>query len=68
MMNSVTSIQESALLCNNLNKGSVAQEGEVSLDLYRPGDSEPRYTIYVVEQPTAKKQKTYASFIVPQGR
>lgn len=68
MINSVISVQESALLCNNLSKNSVANDGEVSLDLYRPGDAEPRYTIYVVDQASAKKKKTYAAFIVPQGR
>lgn len=42
--------------------------GEVSLDLYRPGDKHPRYVIYVLDQPAARENGVYAAFIVPQGR
>ena len=55
--NAIVSIQESASLCTSLCKGSVASDGEVSLDLYKPGDKEPRYTIYVVDQMTTNKKK-----------
>lgn len=68
LISSVTSTQESATLCNNLYKSSVSNEGEVSLDLYQPGDKEPRYTVYILDQLMAKERKTYACFIVPQGR
>lgn len=63
----VNSTQESALICNTLYKRSVADVGEVSLDLYRPGETIPRYTLYVVDE-SSKRKKTYATFIVPQGR
>lgn len=68
VLSNVISTQESASLCNSLQKGSVANDGEVSLDLYRPGDKEPRYTIYILDQLNAKESKSYAAFIVPQGR
>ncbi|XP_014218736.1 methyltransferase-like protein 13 [Copidosoma floridanum] len=68
LVNNVTVTQDSASVCNNLYKSSVANEGEVSLDLYRPGDKEPRYTMYVLDQLKLKEKKTYAAFIVPQGR
>ncbi|XP_058793465.1 eEF1A lysine and N-terminal methyltransferase homolog isoform X2 [Phymastichus coffea] len=68
LINSIISIQESASLCNNLYKSCVANEGEVSLDLYKPGDKEPRYTVYILDQLLTKERKTYACFIVPQGR
>lgn len=42
---------------------------EVSLDLYRPTDSEtPRFTVYVLDQPPRRGNGKYAAFIVPQGR
>ena len=68
VVNNVISTQEAASLCNSLHKSSVANEGEVSLDLYKPGDKEPRYTIYVLDQLVVKEKKSYAAFIVPQGR
>ena len=64
----VKSAQESALICNTLYKGSIADVGEVSLDLYRAGEQTPRYTLHIVDQPRTKGCKTYAAFIVPQGR
>lgn len=68
IVNNVTSTQESASLCNSLYKSSVANDGEVSLDLYKPGDKDPRYTIYILDQLMAKERKSYAAFVVPQGR
>ncbi|XP_028046357.1 eEF1A lysine and N-terminal methyltransferase homolog isoform X2 [Monomorium pharaonis] len=67
MVSAVLSAQQSALVCNSLYKRSVADVGEVSLDLYRPGDKYPRYTVYVLDQPRTRA-KTYAAFIVPQGK
>lgn len=67
IISAVNSTQESALICNTLYKGSVADVGEVSLDLYRAGETIPRYTLFVVDQPTRNK-KSFAAFIVPQGR
>lgn len=68
VVDNIISVQESASLCNSLHKGSVATEGEVSLDLYKPGEKEARYTIYILDQLVAKESKSYAAFIVPQGR
>ncbi|XP_077272908.1 eEF1A lysine and N-terminal methyltransferase homolog [Temnothorax americanus] len=63
----ILSVQQSALVCNSLYKRSVADVGEVSLDLHRPGDKHPRYTVYVLDQPRTRT-RTYAAFIVPQGK
>ncbi|KAL6262444.1 hypothetical protein P5V15_007530 [Pogonomyrmex californicus] len=68
MISAVLSAQQSALVCNSLYKRSVADVGEVSLDLHRPGDKHPRYTVYVLDQPRTHGAKTYAAFIVPQGK
>ena len=57
------------MVCSRLNRGSVAGQGEVFLDLYRPGEESPRYTIHVLDQPYAKEgDRRFAAFIVPQGR
>ncbi|XP_032688965.1 eEF1A lysine and N-terminal methyltransferase homolog [Odontomachus brunneus] len=68
VVSAVLSAQQSALVCNSLHKRSIADVGEISLDLYRPGDKHPRYTVYVLDQPRARDAKTYAAFIVPQGK
>ncbi|XP_012230561.1 eEF1A lysine and N-terminal methyltransferase homolog [Linepithema humile] len=68
MISAVLSAQQSALVCNSLHKKSIANVGEISLDLYRPGDKHPRYTVYVLDQPRIREAKTYAAFIVPQGK
>lgn len=68
IVSNVISTQESASLCNRLSKSSVASEGEVSLDLFRPGDKEPRFTIFILDQLMSRRSKSYAAFIVPQGR
>ena len=62
------SIQESASICNSMYKGSIAAEGEVSLDLYRPKDEIPRYTVYILDKILSKERTSFAIFIVPQGR
>ncbi|XP_015429310.1 PREDICTED: methyltransferase-like protein 13 [Dufourea novaeangliae] len=68
MISAVLSTQQSALICNNLQKRSVADIGEISLDLHRPDDNHPRYTVYVLDKPKMQGRKTYAAFIVPQGK
>lgn len=68
MISAVLSTQQSALICNNLQKRSVADVGEISLDLHQPNDEHPRYTIYVLDKPKMHGTKTYAAFIVPQGK
>lgn len=68
MISAVFSAQESALMCHCLHKRSIADAGEISLDLHRSGDKYPRYKVYVLDQPRAREIKTYAAFIVPQGK
>lgn len=38
------------------------------MDLCQPGESTPRYTVHVLDQPPARGQGKFAAFIVPQGR
>jgi hypothetical protein len=65
----VKSLQQSSLVCSKLNRGSVAGYGEVFLDLFRPGETNPRYTVHVLDQPYARETgRRFAAFIVPQGR
>ncbi|CAH2246693.1 jg3534, partial [Pararge aegeria aegeria] len=40
----------------------------VTLDLMLPGDDNPRYTLYIVDQKKSQAINKYAVFIVPQGR
>lgn len=68
MISAILSAQQSALVCNSLHTRNVADVGEISLDLHRPGDKHPRYTVYVLDQPRMCGSKTYAAFIVPQGK
>ncbi|XP_015604537.1 methyltransferase-like protein 13 [Cephus cinctus] len=68
IISAVTAAQHSAFICSALHKGSVADAGEVSLDLYRLGDKNPRYTIHVLDQLLNRSNKSYAAFIVPQER
>ncbi|XP_063984530.1 eEF1A lysine and N-terminal methyltransferase homolog isoform X2 [Diachasmimorpha longicaudata] len=66
-INSVLSVQQSALVCDRLQNKNVADVGEVNLDLYIPGNDSPRYSIYVLDRPSTRG-KSYAVFLVPQGR
>ncbi|XP_053994379.1 eEF1A lysine and N-terminal methyltransferase homolog [Hylaeus volcanicus] len=68
VISAILSAQQSALICNSLQKRSVADVGEISLDLHRPDDKYPRYTVYVLDRPKIYGTKTYAAFIVPQGK
>ncbi|KAI4498610.1 hypothetical protein M0802_006316 [Mischocyttarus mexicanus] len=68
LISAVLSVQESALICNCLDKRSVADVGEICLHLYRVDDKHPRYTVYVLDQPSVRGAKSYAAFIVPQGK
>lgn len=67
LINTVLAVQQSALVCNRLQTQSIADVGEIKMDLFAPGNDKPRYTIYVVDQPNARG-KTYVAFLVPQGR
>ncbi|XP_049870997.1 eEF1A lysine and N-terminal methyltransferase homolog [Pectinophora gossypiella] len=64
----VKSVQDTAFITNGLAKTSIEGDNEVSLDLMQPGEANPRYTLYVVDQKKAQAINKYAVFIVPQGR
>ncbi|XP_034668300.1 eEF1A lysine and N-terminal methyltransferase homolog [Drosophila subobscura] len=68
LSNAVSSVQKAALVCNGLARSSIAGHDEVTLDLYRPSENTPRYSIYILDQPAARGLGKYAAFIVPQGR
>ncbi|EAT46630.1 AAEL002186-PA [Aedes aegypti] len=65
---SVAAAQKASMVCNGLVRGSIAGMKEVSLDLHRPGEDIPRYTIHVLDQKPMRGNGKYAAFIVPQGR
>ncbi|KAM3959144.1 eEF1A lysine and N-terminal methyltransferase homolog isoform 3-T3 [Aphomia sociella] len=64
----VKSAQDTAFITNGLAKTNLDDDNEVTLDLYKPGEEVPRYTLYVVDQKRAQAINKYAVFIVPQGR
>ncbi|XP_063234248.1 eEF1A lysine and N-terminal methyltransferase homolog isoform X1 [Bacillus rossius redtenbacheri] len=65
----VRSLQHSALVLSRLGRGSLADHGEVCLDLCRPDEDSPRYTVHVLDQQFSRVGgRRYAAFIVPQGR
>ncbi|XP_012171376.2 eEF1A lysine and N-terminal methyltransferase homolog [Bombus terrestris] len=68
MISAILSVQQSAFILNSLQKRSVADIGEISLNLHSPDNKHPRYTIYVLDQPKVHGTKSYAAFIVPQGK
>ncbi|KAG6797900.1 methyltransferase-like protein 13 [Apis mellifera caucasica] len=68
IISAILSVQQSSFIFSNLQKRSVADIGEISLNLHSPDNKHPRYTIYVLDQPKVHGTKTYAAFIVPQGK
>lgn len=46
----------------------MADIGEISLNLNSPDNKHPRFTIYVLDQLKIHGSKSYAAFIVPQGK
>lgn len=66
----VKTMQDTALVCSGLNRCALADAGEVTIELSRPGDKYPRYTVTVADSPKVENtaNMTYAAFIVPQGR
>ncbi|XP_037960566.1 eEF1A lysine and N-terminal methyltransferase homolog [Teleopsis dalmanni] len=64
----VSSLQKAAIICNGLVRGNIAGYNEVSMELFKPGDNNPRYTVYILDQPPKSTLKRYAAFLVPQGR
>lgn len=69
VVESVLSVQRAALVCNGLQRASIAEMNEVSIDLFHPTNPDkPRYTVHVVDQSPSRGNGRYAAFIVPQGR
>lgn len=65
----VHTIQQAAIVCSRLGTSNVASDGEVSLDLLRPGDSSPRFSVYICDRPCVNEAtRKFAAFVVPQGR
>lgn len=66
----VKTMQDTALVCSGLNRCSLANTGEVTVELSRSGDQIPRYTVIVADSPDVKDtgNMKFAAFIVPQGR
>ncbi|EZA55154.1 Methyltransferase-like protein, partial [Ooceraea biroi] len=68
MISAVFSTQQVALVHNKLRKSNIANIGEITLDLHRPGDKHPRYTVYIIDCPSTSCGTTFAAYIVPQGK
>uniref|UniRef100_A0A1I8MCI7 eEF1A lysine and N-terminal methyltransferase homolog n=1 Tax=Musca domestica TaxID=7370 RepID=A0A1I8MCI7_MUSDO len=68
LQNSVKSLQTAAVVCNGLGRTDVVGHNDVSIDLCKPGENSPRYTVHIVDQPPSRGLGKYAAFIVPQGR
>ncbi|XP_016941888.2 eEF1A lysine and N-terminal methyltransferase homolog [Drosophila suzukii] len=68
LSNAVSSVQKAALVCNGLARSNIAGHNEVIMDLHRPSEQNPRYTIHILDKPPARGLGKYAAFIVPQGR
>lgn len=68
MFTLITQVQEAAVLFSGLQRSSVVEEKDISVNLFKPGENSPRFTIYVVDIPPERKFSHYAAFIVPQGR
>ncbi|CAG9121648.1 unnamed protein product [Plutella xylostella] len=65
----IKSAQDTAFITNGLSRTTLDDgDEEVCIDLMRPGEACPRYTVHVVEQKRTQAVNKYAVFIVPQGR
>lgn len=56
------------MVCNGLHRGNIADMDEVSMDLFRPDDQIPRFTVHILDQKLKGSNGKFAVFIVPQGR
>lgn len=66
--NAVLSIQRASIVRNGLIRKN-SYENEITFDLYRPNEKIPRFSLYILDQKSNKKNlKDYAAFICPQGR
>ncbi|OWR41490.1 CGI-01 protein [Danaus plexippus plexippus] len=64
----IKSVQDTAFVTNGLAKADLDEDDEVCLDLMQPGDTNPRYTLFIINQKKYQTVNKYAVFIVPQGR
>lgn len=64
----ISGVQQAAFVCAGLRKSNIADQNDISFDLYKHGEDVPRYTIHVVDLPHDPRFLQYAAFIVPQGR
>lgn len=68
IVTTILSVQKAALVCNGLHRGSIADMNEVSMDLFRPNEEIPRFTVHILDQRPKRGNGKFAIFIVPQGR
>lgn len=71
----VETLQQAALVAWQLrSKRHVPSEEKrdeaLSMQLHRPGEEAPRYTVHIADRPPSSKSTAYkfAAFVVPQGR
>lgn len=60
--------QKAAFVCSGLKRSSIVNTGEVSFELCKPGENQPRFTVNVIDIPRNSKNSEYAVFVVPHGR
>lgn len=68
MLACIKTVQDAAVVTNGLASVSLNKDEEVMLDLCSPGNEVPRYTLYIMDLLQKQTNKSYAVFIVPQGR
>lgn len=65
----IANVQKVAFITIGLKRSSLNDNSEVSFDLFKDQhDTNPRYTVYVVDIPKKYQSSEYAAFIVPHGR
>lgn len=68
LKNAVLSIQRASIVRNGLIRKN-SYEDEITFDLYRPYEKVPRFSLFILDQKSNRKNlKDYAAFICPQGR
>lgn len=68
MQMQVANVQKVALVTAGLKRTHLSDGSEVSFDLCNGRESNPRYTVFVVDIERNLKFSEYAAFIVPHGR
>ncbi|XP_050307545.1 eEF1A lysine and N-terminal methyltransferase homolog isoform X2 [Anthonomus grandis grandis] len=65
----IASAQKAAFVCSSLKKSNIGGDNEISMEIFdQSNQTQPRYTIYIVETAPEKANASYAAFIVPEGR